>query len=257
MKNHFISVNNIEKAIAFAPSLDSKYRERIQLTKTKKDYLETIDIIQALAKEGWEVEGVCESRGSNRIINSQYVKLFNPDISLMNGKTMEGKTNIILTNSIDGIKPAEIDFGVWRKVCSNGLIRRVSGFDTKIKHGVNAFTQMQKILSQINTQTSLNIKKFGSFKERLLTSSEMKELANEAIGLRWKDGSVTSDQLLNINRSEDSGNNLWLVYNRIQENLTKSGMLRNLRGNSVEGIRSLREDIFVNKELSALAESLI
>ena len=63
------------------------------------------------------------------------------------------------------------------------------------------------------------------------------------------------NQLLNVVRDEDKGNSLWTVFNRIQENLTQSNRLVDLRGNHMPGINSMPEDIRVNKQLSELAYS--
>jgi hypothetical protein len=257
MKNQFIPVNSLKKAIAFAPTLDAKYRRNTQLIKTKDNYLETLDIVQELAKAGWEIEGVAESRSKNRVIESQHIKLFNPDISLMNGKTMEGKSNIILTNSTNGKKDAEIDFGVWRKVCSNGLVIRTSGFDSKIKHDNNAYANMRAVIAKVNEAAGLNIKRFENMKNTTLNSKQMKALAEEAIGLRWQDGSVDAGQLLNINRPEDRGTDLWSIFNRVQENLTKPRMLVNKNGHLVSGVEDVNYDLHINRELTALAESML
>ncbi len=52
------------------------------------------------------------------------------------------------------------------------------------------------------------------------------------------------EDLLRVSRLEDEGNNLWAVYNRIQENLTYD-------------VRNPDMDIKLNQQLFALAESYI
>lgn len=255
MKNGFIPVNSLQKAIAFAPTLDANYRRKTQLIKTKPNYLETLEIVKALNSEGWQVEGVAETRSANRVIKSQHIKLYHPDIVLLNGKTKEGQSNIILTNSTDGGKAAELDFGVWRKVCSNGLIGRV-GEKSSIQHTPNAYDQLRAVVAKVNKLAGLSIQHFENFKNTTLTPAQMRSLASEAIGLRWQDGSVDSNQLLNVRRPEDRGNDLWSVFNRIQENLTKPGLLVNKNGHLIGGVSSVKEDIYVNSALTSLVESL-
>ncbi len=256
MKNQFIPVNSLKKAIAFAPTLDADYRRRTQLIKSKPNYLETLEVINTLNKQGWEVEGVAEHRSANRVIKSQHIKLYHPDIVMMNGKNKEGQSNIILTNSTDGIKPVEIDFGVWRKVCSNGMVARV-GERINIQHKPNAYEQLMAMVTKVNKLAGLSIQRFENLKNTTLTSDQMKELAAEAIGLRWQDGSVDFNQLLNVRRPEDRGDDLWSVFNRIQENLTKPGMLVNRNGHLIGGIGTVKDDIFINSNLTAMVESLV
>ena len=52
------------------------------------------------------------------------------------------------------------------------------------------------------------------------------------------------EDLIRVSRLEDEGNNLWAVYNRIQENLTYD-------------VRNPDMDIKLNQQLFALAESYI
>jgi hypothetical protein len=48
-------------------------------------------------------------------------------------------------------------------------------------------------------------------------------------------------QLLKVNRVEDEGNDLWAVFNRIQENLTAD-------------VRNFKTDIKLNQQLFSLAD---
>ena len=71
----------------------------------------------------------------------------------------------------------------------------------------------------------------------------MRLLAYEAAKLRYNDVSnVNIDDILAVNRIEDEGNDLWTVFNRIQENLTST-------------VSNASDDILLNKQLFALAET--
>ena len=70
----------------------------------------------------------------------------------------------------------------------------------------------------------------------------MRRLANEAASLRYTNlEDFDIEDLLVVNRIEDEGNDLWTVFNRIQENLTAD-------------VSNLNEDIRLNKQLFALAD---
>ena len=62
-------------------------------------------------------------------------------------------------------------------------------------------------------------------------------------------------QLDKTHRVEDEGNQLWNIYNRVQENLTKPGMLIDTSGNLINGIVSVKEDMDVNKQLFSLVHA--
>ena len=81
MKNSYIPVNNsIDKAIAFAPTLSESYRKTNQRISTKPKYIETVDTVESLMKQGWILDGVCENRNKSSFkIDSHYVKMSHPD----------------------------------------------------------------------------------------------------------------------------------------------------------------------------------
>jgi hypothetical protein len=71
----------------------------------------------------------------------------------------------------------------------------------------------------------------------------MRKLAGAAASLRYTNlDEINIDDLFTINRVEDESNDLWTVFNRIQENLTHD-------------ISNMKEDIRLNQRLFALAET--
>ena len=65
---------------------------------------------------------------------------------------------------------------------------------------------------------------------------------------------------LTTRRSHDVGNDLWTVFNRIQENVTRNGNVPtekvNNRRRSIRTIRSIDADLTINKKLWEAAEQL-
>jgi hypothetical protein len=66
---------------------------------------------------------------------------------------------------------------------------------------------------------------------------------------------MDASQLLTIYRDEDKGNDLWSVYNRIQENLIKSSMLLDRNGRPLAGVNDVKSDIILNQALFGLIEN--
>lgn len=258
MKNKFIPINNnINKAIAFAPSLDQKFIKNSDIKQTPT-YIQTVDVVENLQNQGWKINGVCEQRSKNRKISNHYVKLEHPDFTMYhkNGKT-EGLANIYISNSCNGKSPLNLDFGIHRLVCSNGLVRRDSFMEYNFKHNEQSLRRMSISLQDINKHAQRILTEFNKLKDKELTPQEMMKLASKASKLRFEDGDIDTTQLLKAYRSEDEGNNLWNVYNRIQENLIKSNLLVDKDGRLVSGVNNVREDIFVNTKLVELVEEFI
>jgi hypothetical protein len=246
MKNKFIPVdNNINKAIAFANTLDNNNIRNVQRIKQKEFYIPTLDVVTKLQNEGWQLSGVAEQRGRNRKISSNYVQLQHPDFAVQNNKGKdEAFTSITLSNSCNGNQPLQMSLGMFRQVCTNGLI----AFDQhaeheKIKHTEINYQDLDRFVTSMNGKANRLLTEVNEMKHKGLSIEDMRKLAIEAASLRYDDLSLINiDDLFAVNRVEDESNDLWTVFNRIQENLTHD-------------ITNMKEDIKLNQQLFALAES--
>jgi hypothetical protein len=259
MKNSFIPVNNnIDKMLAFSPSLSQSYRKS-QSIKSVPNYIETADVVSDLQKEGWKVGGVCESKNKKtRQIDSNYVKLYHPDLTMKNNKGQtECLSNVYLTNSTDGKHALQVDYGLFRLICSNGVITGVREDVGRIPHTEKGVRDYQFTINNVNEIAKQALSSFDSFKNKILTSKQIQKLAVDALKIRFgRVQNINSQQLLNIHREEDKGDDLWTVFNRIQENLTKSNMLVDINGKLLTGtVNNVKQDIAVNQKLYNLVEA--
>jgi hypothetical protein len=246
MKNKFIPVNNdLNKAIAFANSLDQNFLRNVQNVKQKEFYIPTLDVVEKFQNEGWQIKGVNEQRGKNRKISSNYIQLHHPDFAVKNSKGKdEAYTSITISNSCNGVKPLQMSLGIFRQVCTNGLVAFDRQGETEnIKHiAINA-RDLDRFITPMNNKVNKLLTEVSEMKHRGLSIEDMRKLATEAASLRYANlDDINIDDLLVVNRVEDESNDLWTVFNRIQENLTHD-------------IVNLDEDIKLNQRLFALAET--
>jgi hypothetical protein len=89
----------------------------------------------------------------------------------------------------------------------------------------------QEVIAQLNT-----------WKQQNMTFEKMRNLAYKAAKLRFNetDENFDPNALLRVNRVEDEGNDVWTVFNRIQENLTHD-------------VKDKQTDIWLNQQLFDLA----
>jgi hypothetical protein len=246
MRNKFIPVDNdLNKAIAFANTLDNNNIRNVQRIKQKEFYIPTLDVITKLQDEGWQLSGVAEQRGKNRKITSNYVQLQHPDFAVQNSKGKdEAFTSITLSNSCNGSRPLQMSLGLFRQVCTNGLIRFDQHAETeKIKHiEVNA-RDLDRFVISMNGKASQLLTEVNEMKHKGLSLEDMRKLAHEAARLRYNNlDDINIDDLLIVNRVEDESNDLWTIFNRIQENLTHD-------------VKNMSEDIRLNQQLFSLVEN--
>jgi hypothetical protein len=246
MKNKFMQVDNdLNKAIAFANTLDNNNIRNVQRIKQKEFYIPTLDIVTKLQDQGWQLNGVAEQRGKNRKISNNYVQLQHPDFAIKNNKGKdEAYTSITISNSCNGSQPLQMSLGAYRMVCANGLIM----FDEfaeheKIKHVEVNYRDLDRFVISMNSKANKLLTEVNEMKQKGLSIEDMRKLAREAASLRYDNlDEINIDSLFAANRVEDESNDLWTVFNRIQENLTHD-------------ITNMKEDIKINQQLFSLAET--
>ena len=246
MNYKFIPVNNdLNKAKAFANTLDPNYISKVQRIKQKEFYIPTIDVVQKLQNEGWLINGVDEQRNKNsRKITHNYVQMTHPDFAVKNkqGKD-EAYSSITIKNSCSGNQPLSMGLGAYRMVCSNGAIRFDEHAETeKIKHTEINYRDLDRFVHSMNDKAQNIIAEINAWKQQNMTVEQMRNLAYNAAKLRFNetDENFDPNALLRVNRVEDEDNDVWTVFNRIQENLTHD-------------VRDKQTDIWLNQQLFDLA----
>lgn len=248
MKNQmYIPVqNDLKKAIAFAPSLERDYFRKTRMIEPK-NFIEPISTLEKLQKEGWYIEGVAELKNGDFKSENVNVRLYHPDIAMVKSNgTIEGTSNLYISNSL--IKNnMEMFLGFYRLVCSNGLVRE-EGERWNIKNE----DQLQHELKYVEAKADEMIQQFQRLKEHELSPQIQRELAKKALECRFTGGvasNIDSLQLLNCHRDEDKGNDVWSIFNRMQENLIKPAMLKNKQGQNINGVFDPQYNISVNTRL--------
>jgi hypothetical protein len=105
----------------------------------------------------------------------------------------------------------------------------------------------------------------NDMKSRILTVTEKRKLAIDAMLIRAGINTLqydeeTIDEILEPKRSEDKGDDLWRVFNVIQEKITQGEFHAALKGAKVRKVRKIKsfeKDMKVNKELFKLATALV
>ena len=177
----------------------------------------------------------------------------------------EWNVELVVVNSHDGGCAYQLHAGIYRRICSNGLVLSDTRFEAiRFRHSgldpdevVGASLRLIEFIPQIGGLVR-------SFRERLLNSSESMAFAKHALLLRYPpdlEAPVDAETLLAVRRAEDTGTDLWSTMNRVQENLIRGGVSdhhRDRRGKlrSVRAIRGIDSKVTLNKRLWSLAEGL-
>lgn len=171
---------------------------------------------------------------------------------------------VVFINSHDGTSAYQIRLGLYRVVCTNGLIVSRGAFPAWcVSHRGDIVDEVVTGALELSEQFEQLALRVERMEQRLLVKDEQLRLAEGALALRYEDPATAGmlpAQLLTCRRVEDCRGDLWSVFNRIQENLLRGGLSRRaVSGRLVRTrrITSIREDVRLNSGLWNLAEAMI
>lgn len=225
-------------------------------------YIPTVAVLDELRKEGFQPFMVTQTRVRNedrRDFTKHMIRLRHAGQINDRGEANE----IILLNSHDGTSSYQMLAGMFRFVCSNGLVCGETVADVRVPHKGDVTAQVvegaYRVLSGFdNARESREL-----MQEITLDDGEAEVFARAALSLKYDDpqkpAPVTENQILLPRRAEDTKPDLWSVFNRTQENLTKGG----LSGRTANGSRQktrpvlgIDQNIKLNRALWLLADGM-
>lgn len=260
-------VLNIRDLQDFAPSIFAEHASEGRSTGYK--FYSTWALLQALIERGWLPFQAFESRvleSGKQGFQKHMIRLKQENSELANvGDTA---FNLVLINSHDGKCSYQLHAGLFRRVCSNGLIVSDQTFEPiRLRHA--KLTTDEVIDAQVRVIDEIprigdTVREFQSIK---LSEPERIEFARAALQLRWDSDEqgnvqapVKANQLLYPRRWADRENqDLYTTYNVVQENLVRGGLHgRNSNGGraSTRAVTGVDSNVKLNKALWALTEGM-
>lgn len=178
---------------------------------------------------------------------------------------------IVLVNSHDGSTSYKLSAGLFRLVCSNGLVVSQGDIDeVRVKHSGNRIVDdVIEGSYRVLNQSQIGVETASRWSQLQLTSDEANALAVGAHHVRFADADGVIDtpiqpsQLLASRRSDDRKSDLWTTFNRIQENVIRGGLHAYARDESgrrrrvsTREVKGIDGNINLNKALWKMAEHL-
>lgn len=173
---------------------------------------------------------------------------------------------LVLVNSHDRTSSYQLMAGIFRLVCTNGLVVQSADFGSIRVHHSGGQDFQQRVIDatyQIIEEAPRTMAAIEEWKGITLTRPQQLALADAAMEIKPND-SIRPAHLLTARRSADytdeGGNrDLWRTANVLQENLVRGGLTgMNATGRRVRTrpIKSVGEDIRVNRALWTLASRM-
>ena len=221
----------------------------------------THEVIDSMEKVGWYPTNISGVRPSKKDINTvKHVIRFADSQNRI--KSLEGIVpEIAIINSHNGSSPLSAHLGFFRMVCANGLMVGTSISEMKWRHKKMDYAEIKEFLvhalAEFSQQTAL-VPKYQSIN---LSEKEKFQFAEQTINMVWNGVMFEPEKVLIPRRSFDNKNDLFSVFNVIQENVTKGGIRYNLgdsrknRFHTTKSIRNITKDVNINLTLWAMMDN--
>ena len=254
--DHPLSDDQIRRV---APSIfaDSPHESRSE----RYSYIPTATVLTKLRQEGFQPFMVTQTRvrdEGKREHTKHMIRLRHA--SQINGAEAN---EIVLLNSHDGTSSYQMLAGMFRFVCSNGLICGDTVADVRVPHKGDVAGQVIEGAYEVLSGFDRVRDSRDAMRAVTLHDSESEVFARAALALKYDDpdkpAPITESQILMPRRFEDRSADLWSVFSRTQENLIRGGLEgRNANGRRqrTRAVQGIDADIRLNRALWLLADGM-
>lgn len=227
-------------------------------------HIPTDQVINDMIALGWKPCQAVEIKArkkSTKGYQRHMIKFFNPNITIEGKKGDDVFPQILLTNSHDGLSSFKFQIGLFRLVCSNGMVVCDTDYGNfKLRHMGYTFEELQTKISEAVESFPGLVKKINEFNNVELSDLQITEFAGKAAVIRFGKGiKMDLDELISPERVEDTGSNLWVVFNRIQEKLITGGCSykSGAKVRKARAVKNFSQDLKINEALWELAEEYV
>lgn len=240
-----------------------------ETTSDRYTHISTFDVIQGLRGEGYEpVQAVqCRTRKANKEAYTKHMIRFrHTDAMSQDGLYSE----LVLINSHDGLSSYRLMAGLFRLICSNGLIAGETYDEVKVRHQGDVVGNVIEGTYRVMDSGAKMIEHSAHMGGIILTRDEKQAFAETVHELRF-DGddspvkeAITPDLFLRPRRYQESGkDDLFTVFNIAQENVIKGGLTGwsrtpegRFKRSTTREIKSIDQSTALNRALWSLAEKM-
>ena len=235
-------------------------------TSDKYTHIPTSTIIDDMEKLGWGVVDAKEVKARRGVGFQKHLLVFRNNDVVINGD--DGDTvfpQILLTNSHDGKNSFTFTAGLFRMVCENGLVVSTQEFENvKLRHMGYTFEELQEKIKTMVEALPLTVESMNKMKQKKVEEKEAIKFAKKALTTRFTEDQIRVfkidlKELIQPVRDEDKGNDLWSVFNVVQEKIITGDFKYKSGGKERKArqIKNFNQDLKVNKELFGMALELV
>ena len=262
--NYTSSLSN-DEIMQYAPSAFAATPYHAQ--SSRYAFIPTVNVIEGMRSAGFLPVKASQSRTrieDKRDFTKHMIRFRSASSVAAQAVVGDSVLEAVLINSHDGTSAYKLMCGIFRFVCSNGMVVADSLLESiNIRHTGRVIEEVIEGSNRILENGPRVLDTVENWKSLQLSQPEQRLLAESAHSLRFpvdEEGKthtqVTPEMLLAPSRRDDARPDLWHTFNRIQENSLKGVRTRDARWNRVtsRAVKGIDGDVRLNRALWSLAE---
>ena len=168
---------------------------------------------------------------------------------------------ILLTNSHDGKNAFTFTAGLFRMVCENGLVVSTNEFEkVAIRHMGYDFDELQKQIHEMTERLPLTVESMNNMIDTKMEQESILKFAKEMLAVRFPEDelrriTIDMDEFITPVRPEDKGDDLWSVFNTIQEKIIEGDFeyTVGVKHRKARQIKNFKQDMDLNSKMFDVA----
>jgi len=225
----------------------------------KYTFVPTDQVIEFFDREGWRVSSVKQT--GKGIHGLHEIKFRNSELPKVGDTLVEA----IIRNSHNGTSAFSMSAGLFRLVCSNGLtVPTAVAEKFTMRHNHFGLDDVKELADNFSKKLPLIETSVGSMMARELNTDEKIDFVRKSAQIRFGVKKTLNDleimNLLTPNRKDDEGDDMWRIFNVVQEKFVRGGaQVMNNKGRVVKmrKIDNILSQNTINTKLWQLAEEMI
>ena len=168
---------------------------------------------------------------------------------------------ILLTNSHDGKNAFTFTAGLFRMICENGLVVSTNEFEkVAIRHMGYDFDELQVQINEMVERLPLTVESMNNMIDTKMNQKSIIKFAKDMLAVRFPEDelrriTIDMDEFITPVRPEDKGDDLWSVFNVIQEKIIEGDFDYTIgtKHRKARQIKNFKQDMDLNSKMFDVA----
>ena len=222
-------------------------------------FVPTDQIIEYFLKEGWNISEVKQTGKNTHGVHQ--IRFRNGELPKVGDTLFEA----VVRNSHNGMSALSVSAGLFRLCCSNGLtVPTALAESFNVRHQRFDLDDVKRLTESFAGKLPKIEGSVNRMMERIMTTDEKIDFVRRSSEIRFSKEKVLNNMeivgLITPNRSEDEGDDMWKLFNVVQEKFVRGGLEYSSpkgRRTKLKGLQNIMAVNQVNTKLWELAEEMI